>query len=305
MRVVVITFLTALAIVSAQAEDRSWYNSAHIAYSDPYNLNATFKNGTWFRKYPDLHFIHVSQEVGYAELTKSDFDSLSTSQAQQATIESYDLSAGDARVVRGRLEADATNAVIPATADVLSSLINFVGPPGSFVMAKGAAGTFIKYLLSKDSTVRVDARMLGEVIADGGRLNHIMRVAKDDSHHAFLIEIIEYTVKVGNEERHYVPTSCAYAVKISYSEFRTDATRGNKIYRKIEGGKWQVIDIEDNKIEDSLLETSRDDDFLYLTENDPTNRSNEAYRISLNEGPLQLQQDGSWHTLCSKTHPVR
>ena len=30
---------------------------------------------------------------------------------------------------------------------------------------------------------------------------------------------MEYTVKVGNEERHYIPVSCTYAVKISYSEF--------------------------------------------------------------------------------------
>jgi hypothetical protein len=73
---------------------------------------------------------------------------------------------------------------------------------------------------------------------------------------------------------------------------------------QVASDQWQVIDIEDNKVEDTLWETSRDDDFLYFKENDPNSRMNEAYRISLSGGPLQHQRDGQWYTICAKTHAV-
>ncbi len=243
--------------------------------------------------------------MGYAEVTKHDYDLLGSAGEQGIVQESHALSSSDASVIRTKLNAISTNTVIPVTASIIPPLMNFISPSGStFAVIKAVSGNFVKYIQSKAGTLQVNARVLSEVIAEGGHFDHIMRVATDEKGHRFLIDVMEYSVKIGNEERHYIPVACTYAVKIAYSEFRTDAASGNKIYKKVASNQWQVIDIEDSKVEDILWETSRDDDFLYLKENDPSSRMNEAYRISLDGGPLQHQRDGQWYTICSKTHAV-
>jgi hypothetical protein len=303
--IVSFVFLVSGVFAFGETPDTSWYMSATSGCMDPYALSATINNGVWFHKYPDLHFVSVSEQIAYAVVTKPDYDSLVLANKAGLISESHSLSAAEASVVRGKLYNDSTNAVVPVAFDVISLLISYVGSPGSFGVSKALAGGFIKYLLSRDSAAKVSARTLSEVMADGGTFSRLLRIGTDQDHRSVLIDATVYDVRVGNEQRRYVPLSCTYPVKVVFSEFHTDAQSNNKIYRRVSGTRWQVIDVDMQKLDDTLFEVRRDDTFLYLSENDPNSRINDAFRISLNGGPFQRDAGGIWQTLYSQTHAVR
>jgi len=286
-----------LLVPEAPAVDNSWYTSASISCSDPLILQDSYMNGSWFYKYLNFHYVHVSHGTGYVELSKADYDTILAVQPQSVVLESHQLTTENAKFLRAKLFATSKDAVVPVTAAIISPLLNYVQAPGNYV-----AGGFIKYLLSRDAAVKADARGLSEVTAEGGRVDRLLAIGADSARrHSYLLETFDYRIQVGNEARHYPTISCTYAVKIMYKEFVTQATSNNKIFRKAVGERWDRIDIDTNRAEQILYETGRDDDYLYLNENDPNNRINDAYRISLNGGPWQTKgSDGTWRTLCSK-----
>jgi hypothetical protein len=95
------------------------------------------------------------------------------------------------------------------------------------------------------------------------------------------------------------PLDITVQLKSTFTLFRTISKQNNKIFR-LEGEKWSVIDVDTNSVEHTLFETSKDENFLYLTLRDPTDALNEQ-RISLTGGPWQFKLGGTWQTLASKT----
>jgi len=269
---------------------------ASSSCSDPFVLENTYMNGAWFQKYLDLKYVHVDQEIGYAQLTKVEHDEILNAGSQGELLESYKLSAQDAKTLRNKLLADSSDSVVPFGAKIVSSLSVYAGNPASFI-----TGSFLKYLLAQDAFVKAKARDIAQVIADGGHVNRLLAIGTNSQSQNFLINTFVYAVDIANEHREYATASCTYAVKVDYSEFETKSTQNNKIIRRVSDKTWNRIDIDTNHVEQVLFETGRDDDFIYLNENDPNNRINDAYRFSLKGGPWQTKMDsGTWGTLCSK-----
>ncbi len=269
--------------LNVEAKDTSWYQHAQFTCEDPFSLQQTYMNGTWYSNYVDLQFTSVANELGYVQFPKSDYYYLSK-HPNGASLEKHTLSKQDAVTLRTILLAVANNKVVPVTSNVSSAILNYIGA-GSFVTTG-----FLKYVTSVDASQSATARALAEVTAMGGDLNRVLTTARNADGKPYLIHTFEYAVKVGTEERYYATASCTYPVKLSFSEFRTTDPANKKLLRRSNGTTWQLINAETMVAEQVWIETDRDDDYLYFTESD-TN----FYRVGLNDGPIQKNVGGTWY----------
>jgi hypothetical protein len=277
-----------------------WYLTAHFSCSDPMDLGPAFAQGYGFRANLPLKVILVNQQVGYLDLGYGQFNSLLAKGTQGGVLESTQLTKDQAKSLRTILLNKSETVAVPFVGQSLVAVVLAYSLKASTGLA---AGGFFSYVFSALQAESIKARVLAEVIAEGGIINRVMTAFKDKDQHEYALNAFEYQVNVGSEQRHYITTACVYPVKATITQITTLSTMNNKIFKLQENGTWRKWDITDSRFEDDpLIETGRDADFIYFTLNDPHDITN-TQRISLHGGPWQILQNGAWLSLCSKTDP--
>jgi len=136
------------------------------------------------------------------------------------------------------------------------------------------------------------------VVASGGSLNRILSAHQIGGRQERIVHSIECRGANGAEGRSYILCSFIYPVKLLFKCLRTQAEFNNKVLTPAAGRKWKMLDLESNTPDVGLMESHRDDDYIYFIE-DAT--SPNAYRISYRGGPWQrLTAGGRWATVYPK-----
>lgn len=263
-------------------------------------LGPAYIEGFGFKANLPLKVTIVSQQVGYLDLGYGQFNALLARGAQGGVLESAQLTKNQAQSLRSILVNKSETEAVPFVGQTLVAIVIGYSLKASTGLV---AGGFFSYLFSALQAESIKARVLAEVIAEGGVINRVITAFKDKDQHEYALNAFEYQVKVGSEQRHYITTACVYPVKAVITQITTLATMNNKIFKLQDNATWRKWDITDSKFEDDpLIETKRDADFIYFTLNDARDITN-TQRISLHGGPWQVFQNGTWLTLCSKTEP--
>jgi len=290
LRAIGISIVLAFASPCLLAADTSWYQNAAFYCDDPFALQSTYMNRNWYSTYLDLHLTLVSQEKGYVQIGKADYENWLAQGGQGGLLERRTLTASDAGALRSHLATIADDRVVPTTTSIVSSLLGYLG--ASTFLTKG----LIKYLNGQASAQAAKATTIETLTASGGSVSRILTAARTPTERSYLIHTFEYGVQLGSEQRHFATVSCTYPVKLVFTEFRTTQPANKKILRNLGGSTWGLINADTNVQEQTWTESDRDDDYLYFLES-----STDTYRVSLNNGPIEKRVGGQWYKLYQTT----
>jgi hypothetical protein len=294
----VLAILALQGAIPATAAESSWYEQTQFACSDPLDLVATLSGSTWFSRGVRLKAPAVTQGLVYVEMSKEEFDRISAADHRTEVVESVPLTQAKAASFRQILANRAENASVPGLTQVA-----FTGLPSYFLSWTGGLildAVFSRLFADLDQ-ISVNARVLRELTAPGGNLSSLVTTGTRDGGE-YMMRSYLYTVRVGEEERRYLLSSCVYAAKLLYKQIETRSPLNNKRLTLVGENHWRVFDIQDARFEgDPWTEFLRDKEYLYLESRSPSGLVR-RWRVSLRGGKWQAQRDdGNWGTLYAET----
>lgn len=277
------------------AQSAPWYTQATYSCDDAANLRPVLSSSPWFTRSLPLKFHNPASGKVYAELTTQAFIDLKKNGNQ---FERIMLDANRAASVRSILASRADQYDASVLFDVSADI---VGTHALEVAGGAAAGTLIfsglkAYLQGLANDQASTFRTYAAVIAKGGELRHVVRPAVK-SYRPVLATSYVYDVKVGDEQRRIVLSSCVFPANVDIDEYDTRDGVNDLIVRR-QGSIWRVYK-KNNGAEwypgFHLVEERADDDWLYLKSVD-TNGTwhNQSHRISRVGGAWEKLDAGGW-----------
>ncbi|MET3364706.1 hypothetical protein [Bradyrhizobium ottawaense] len=134
------------------------------------------------------------------------------------------------------------------------------------------------------------------LLAVGGQINRDIVVQRLANKQLWADLFWSYNVSVGSEKRTVVLASCRLPVELTPTTIETKGQFNNKRLT-LNGGKWQVYDLEDKKFDSMILEPAgQDEEWIYANEMQAGKIWNQ-YRFSNSGAGWQTISSGNWKFL--------
>ena len=289
-----VALLFGLVIMSqslhADAESKIGWFEEETVQCDGWTTLANVSS-TWFESKLDLR---GQPNVGKIYLS-TPFEVVRKASSTKGAIllDSVILDGAKAETLRKAVASVASTAEVPFLIETAVQVVSvFVGGGGisSFLNER-----LFSWLISEQEAVVVPLAALRTVVADGGELQRIIGFGKRKEK-IFANVVTSYSVKVGNEKRTAILSSCRYATEIVVSSYLTEHKNNKKSFQ-LDGDVWRAFDLTNQSYEST--------GYRYIVQSNAYNYfevigEDELHRFSLiGGGPWQIQFNGSWNTLYS------
>jgi hypothetical protein len=273
-----------------------WYEQATFSCEDPANLRPTLSSAGWLVRPLPLKFTNPAQARVWGELNDNQ---LLEMRAAGGDFEHLALTAEKAAGLRSILLSRSEQYDAPVIFDLS---VDVIAGHALSVAGAAAAGSLVfsgikSYLQSIAQNQSAHFRAVAGLIAAGGTLRHVV-IPVTRSYKTVLSSAYVYDVKVGDEQRRVILSSCTYPVRIVVNQYMTRTGVNDLILRK-QQGVWRVYRATNGAewlAGYSLNEESEDDQWLYLRSNYSGGGSwhNQRVRISRTGGPWQVLDPEGW-----------
>lgn len=149
----------------------------------------------------------------YFRIPKDTFDNVYKGSSRSTISASRTLNDESARIMRTHYSGIGT-VKVPFFVNAAASGAASLFPGGALALLYKTAWTTFRALLMSGSSA-AEAMDLALLMANGGVLTEILTASYDEKKRPFASRSINYSVRVGNEQRHYNLLSCTFAVKIT------------------------------------------------------------------------------------------
>lgn len=296
-------FITACAALSAPAHASEWYREATFTCEDPLQLRAVLSSSAWLPRQPNLTFTNPAQGKAFATIEAEAANSLRTATIFGSLVLDNAKALSLRQMISQRAESYDAPVLFTVGEDILAGYLVAVANAS-------AAGSLIflglrAYLNQIASSMSANYHSIAPLIAAGGKIKHNLKLGSS-SFRWVLSSYYSYEVKVGNEDREVLLSTCVFPANVIFKHYMTRVGVNDLDLRKV-GGVWRVYRRGQNHEQDPsyhLVETGMDGEWIYMTSNSPGSLfHNVRHRVSRTGGRWEIESDGNWVNLYTKVEP--
>ena len=293
-----IIFLAAIFQIAPSAQ-ATWYEETKYHCSDPFNVHTFLFSNGWITQPFALNYDRENPKVVYATINAEEIQ-IYLNNAHE--FETKQLTADDAKLLVKSLDRSSKNNIVPLLLQIGPSIFaNYtLSPAGSSFV-----GSFFTYLFDQANVNKASFDTIITLIANGGKLKHLVTLRKDEHRTVFLNNIF-YTVKVGEELREVLLYSCSYPTNIKIDRIWTTVGVNDKVISEEASEeadvKWYVFTSNTQEKDPGYLKKTHEDDDYYYFEDYGVSNYFTYHRIHRHGGAWEVRSDGEdWQNLYSTT----